>query len=250
MALRTKNYEMFKFRADNRHRIEKSHVQKLVESISARNLLELRPICVNKDLEIVDGQHRFLAAQQLGLDIYYEIRDELTGSDIILMNVSKAWNHKDYLNYYVRNHYPEYEKLHKFCNENNMGLSVMLIILLGQSREGVHKFRSGQFVFDHSLVEGELSTCLKVINLIKKANGTSLYTTTGKFWKALVNVVRHPNFDEEKFFFNLERQTDRIRPKINSKDYFKMFADIHNWRNPVKILSSDEEDMSPLGKSF
>jgi hypothetical protein len=43
----TKNYSMFKFRADNREKISDGHVEKLVESIKTRNLLEMRPIIVN-----------------------------------------------------------------------------------------------------------------------------------------------------------------------------------------------------------
>ena len=104
---KTKNYEMFKFREDNRLKIDQSHVNKLINSIQSRNLLDMRPIIVNSDYEILDGQHRLLAAKNLGVEIYYEIEEKLEHKDIILMNVAKSWAVCDYMNYFVKNTAPK-----------------------------------------------------------------------------------------------------------------------------------------------
>ena len=32
----------------------------------------MRPIVVNKKMEVMDGQHRLMAAKQLGVEIYYQ----------------------------------------------------------------------------------------------------------------------------------------------------------------------------------
>jgi len=90
MIRKTTNYEIFTFREDNREKIDKKHLARLVESIKSRNLLELRPIMVNEKLEIVDGQHRLLAAKQLGYEIYYQKEENLDCADIVRMNLSKA----------------------------------------------------------------------------------------------------------------------------------------------------------------
>lgn len=70
----TTNYDMFKMHPAGR-KISKKHLGDLTESIKKQNHLDCSPILVNLNLEIVSGQHRFLAAKQLGVTIYYAIRD-------------------------------------------------------------------------------------------------------------------------------------------------------------------------------
>lgn len=57
MIKKTFNYKMFKILKPNR-KINNSHVRKLMESISARDLSEFYPILINEKNEVIDGQHR------------------------------------------------------------------------------------------------------------------------------------------------------------------------------------------------
>ncbi len=92
MIKKTKNYEMFTFREDNREKIDQSHVQRLVFSIEKRNLLELRPIIVNEKFEVIDGQHRLMAAKFLDVEIFYQQEKKLDAKDIITMNITNTLN--------------------------------------------------------------------------------------------------------------------------------------------------------------
>lgn len=40
---KTKDYDIFTLRSDNRERIDQAHVRRLIQSIKAKNLLELVP---------------------------------------------------------------------------------------------------------------------------------------------------------------------------------------------------------------
>jgi len=63
--------------------IKPSKVNKLMKSISDNNALHLRPILVDTDYNIIDGQTRYKAAKALGLPIEIHLIDK---SD---------WNYKD-----------------------------------------------------------------------------------------------------------------------------------------------------------
>lgn len=239
MIKKTKDYEMFIFRNDNREKIDKSHVKRLVDSISSRNLLELRPIVVNEKMEIIDGQHRVLAAQELGLDIYYQQEKKIEADDIIKMNITKSWTIGDYLNFYCKHNYPEYLKLSLFMKKHSLSLKVGITLALGTAHTGFKEFRNGEFKFDEQPLDEELSICWETIDYIKKMNGFSSYTSSSRFWKSLLKLVRHANFDAQKWRTNFRRMISNFCPQASTKDYEAMMQTVYNWKNNNKINISD-----------
>src|SRR5258708_34537164 len=102
---KTRNYEMFKYLDANRDKsngLSLSHIRRLKQSIMDRNMLELRPICVTENMEVIDGQHRLEVAKQLGVDIYYVVKKDFKPKDLIDLNVAKTWSASDYLNFYCK----------------------------------------------------------------------------------------------------------------------------------------------------
>lgn len=241
MIKKTKSYEMFIFREDNREKIDQSHVKRLVESIKSRNLLELRPIVVNDQMEVIDGQHRLMAAKQLGVEIYYQQEKNLDAQDIIKMNISKPWTIADYFNFYCHHQYDEYMKLKKFMQDNNISLKVALTMAVGQLRVGFIDFRNGKFQFKYETLNEEVQTCWNTINYIKKINGFSSYTSSNRFWKALLKLVRHRFFDEEKWLSNMQKMIDHFSPKAREEDYISMLQTVYNWRNNTRINLIEDE---------
>lgn len=239
---KTKDYHLFKFREDNRDRIDQNHVKRISESIKTRNLLELRPISVNAKMEVIDGQHRLLAAKELGVEIYYNVEKSLKSEDIILMNIAKVWNTYDYLNYYCKNGNQEYIKLYGFMKANNITLKIALSLTMAPQHDAHHKFKLGEYVFpEEGVATKEIDLCWDIINYIKRMNGFSSYTASSRFWKALTKLVRHHNFSQEKFRNNLEKMVERVKSKASTADYLQMLMDIHNWRNNVRIDLIEEK---------
>jgi hypothetical protein len=186
-------------------------------------------------MEVMDGQHRLMAAKALGVDIYYQIEKSLKPIDIITLNISKRWMMTDYLNYYCKNGHIEYQKLEKFMKENQITIKVALNICMGGSivrREG---FRLGEYVFEMKDSVEDLDVCWDTINYIKLKNGFSQYTTSSRFWSALLRMIKHEAFDKEKWMKNLEILVQRLNPKPSEKEYLTAFLDIYNWRNVNKI---------------
>ncbi len=231
----TIEYDLFKFREDNRETITQSHVKRLAESIKARNLLELRPISVNAAMEVIDGQHRLLAAKALGVPIYYHQDKTLQATDIILMNVALTWGQMDYLNHFCKNHYPEYMKLRDFMKAHGITIKIALNITMGHRKDAFAKFKKGEYIFNQEEFGDHIDICWATIDYIKRMNGYSSYTHSARFWSALLILIRHINFDASKWMENLKRMVERFTAKARQDDYLRLFMDVHNWRNNSKV---------------
>lgn len=240
MILKTKQYDIFKFRKDNREKISQNHVMKLAGSIISKNLLEYRPITVNKEMEILDGQHRLLAAKRLEVEIYYNVTQDMDLTDIILMNTQKSWGIADYLNYYCLNSNEDYLKLKSFIEKNEMKLKIGLNLAMGQSRTAFDDFKNGRFKFKNETLMGEIDICKQTVEMIKKHKGVSEWANTGKFWKPLLRLVKYFQFDKDKWFKNLDLMIDKVSAKATERGYLITFQDIYNFRNPNRINILEE----------
>lgn len=235
MIEKTTNYDMFTFREDNRVKIVHSHVKKISQSIQCRNLLELQPIIVNEKMEVLDGQHRLLAAKSLGLEIYYKIEKSCNFGDIILLNISKSWGVNDYLNYYCKNGFDEYIKLRDFSKKNQLQTRVAYNLCCARSIKAYDEFKEGKFKFSQDLYSFEIEICWRTIDFIKKMNGISPYTITTKFWNSLIKLITQPDFNQEKWMSNLSKMVERCCVKVSAEEYKRMFMEIYNWKNSHRV---------------
>lgn len=240
--MKTKNYDQFIFRDDNRCGISTSHVQRLIESIKSRNLLEFRPVIVNSNMEVLDGQHRILAAKALGIDVYYEINKKDQIHDLILMNINKAWRTSDFLNFYCKNGYTEYVKFQEFCKKNDLKIKAGMLLLVGQTRSKIDDFKTGKFVFPkEDNISPTMDILRETIDIIKKYLGHSPFTTSGKFLKSLISLLSHPEFEKQKWKKNLSTLITKVGARATTKDYITLFAEIYNWKNHSKIDLLNQE---------
>lgn len=235
MKKSTTNYDMFKFRSDNRAVLHQSHIDRLIKSIQARNLLEMRPIIVNEKMEVMDGQNRLLAAKKLGVPIWYVVEDGLCANDIILMNTSSSWKPSDYLNFYIKHQNDEYIKLARFMEKHNFSLRVAINICIGQRKVSMDQFKKGEFKFPEQDIDMQAEICHDTIAYIKKVNGYSPYTESARFWKALLKLVQHADFIQEHWLSNLSKMSNRLCPKASYKEYLETIKGVYNFHCRKKI---------------
>lgn len=237
---KTSDLSQFTFTEENR-KVRNDHLSELIESIRSCNLLEMRPITVNEKMEVIDGQHRLMAARHLGLPIYYKVEKNLDADHMIALNLSRQWNHADYLNHYVQRGFPEYRKFQEFVKSQQLRIPVALTLLMGNGHSVRRDFREGKFKFNQEFTQDQLTNCRTTQDVIKRSNGVSHYLESAKFWKAIVTLVSHPDFNLEKWLDNLKRFTTRFDMKATTADYLKLIMDVYNWRNPKKIhLNQDD----------
>lgn len=148
----TMDYDTFHFIRGNRV-IRPGHVSRLVASISEINLLPWNPITVNEDLQILDGQHRLLAAKKLGLPIYYIVMPFGGLREVQMYNTNKSnWTMEDFLESHITQGNSEYKYLKEFAIKYNLTYSNALRLLAGDlkghssKKHGVvSQFRAGNF---------------------------------------------------------------------------------------------------------
>lgn len=229
--IKTTDYKMFKFKDDNRAKIKQGHVENLKRSILSKNLLEFRPIVVNQNFEIFDGQHRLLAAQDLGVPIYYQIQSDLRDEDIILYQVAAAWSYEDFLNYYVKHRNENYIRLNEFMKKNQLSLKVCMSIFLSGKKDCYTDFKEGRFEYLEEDHAHDVEVCHQTIDIITRFNGPQAFTKTTKFWKALIILVKHESFSSEQWFTNVPKMVSNFTVKANQEEYLSGFLYIHNYKS-------------------
>lgn len=141
-------YGKFKFMGGNR-KVDYNHVKRLKEEMQSNpELLQAAPILVNESMYIVDGQHRFEAAKELRVPIYYIMKHGLTIDAARHMNVTqKKWIPMDFAESYSQGGNEEYTKFINMVKKfPKIAPSIIMKYLAGGQKHRVgESFRLGKF---------------------------------------------------------------------------------------------------------
>ena len=91
----TRSYSIFNKVIGNRD-LDSKNLQRIKESIKDIGLQ--MPILVNKNISIIDGQHRLQAAKELNIPIAYIISQDTSEENIDQLQISKKWTALDFCN--------------------------------------------------------------------------------------------------------------------------------------------------------
>lgn len=128
--METKNYSQFKFHKANRP-INESLVKKLTESIKNFGFIDGRPVLVDKDFTVIDGQHRLEACKRLEIPVQYQVSDAKIMDAVIALNSSQVqWKLIDYINSHAEQGVDCYRKLLKFEEKYKLGMSNSVDVFL------------------------------------------------------------------------------------------------------------------------
>jgi len=230
-VLQTRDYAIFKSINSNRE-VDAKHVKKLVAAIRLKNLLHLNPISVNKEMQVIDGQHRLEAATILQLPIYYVIDSSITNNDIAMLNSNKKnWQLEYYLNFYVVEGKEEYKKLSTFLNKYP---KITLTIAIGffESRTNTKSllddFRAGEFRIENGMKAYRIGEILQKL----EQYGTFIYQVS--FIRAITTVSSLENFEISVLLHQIEQQQRSFVKCIDRKQYTDMLLELYNFRRHGK----------------
>lgn len=166
----TKDYGMFSFLKENRP-LRGEHVLALTKAITKNNMLAYNPIIVNKNFQIIDGQHRFIVAKNNELDLYYVIRENASVEDVIVLNSTvRPWELNDYLRLYIHQEKEDYIKIAQYMDESSLSISSALMILTGSFQTkgyGLRDiFKSGEFKITEPVLANEFLYYLGVVKSV------------------------------------------------------------------------------------
>jgi len=141
--MQTQDYKLFDFFNSNRA-INESAVKKIMQSIEKIGYIKAKPIIVNKDLLIIDGQHRYEACKRLNLPIFYEEVDIDPNMAMVELNSNQQmWKLIDYVHSYASQGIDCYKQLIIFSEKYKLGDTNSLNILFNafgkatQVRKGI-----------------------------------------------------------------------------------------------------------------
>jgi len=230
----TTNLESFKLTKCNRD-IRESHVSKLLKSMSEIGFLPSHHIIIDSSFNIIDGQHRFLAAKRLGTGIYYMIDPNVTPENLISLNdLVCKWRPKDRIKHYSEIGNSDYQRLLDFAKSLSIPYSWVLDLLSEKIAYSVKGLNEGDFKFTKEDEEKLRERLLNIkrpfdfLNQIKK-DRTTVFGK--KLIIALDQFLCQKNIDLEKFMHRLEVDGCRFNRQNSVKDYKEMFEEIYKFRS-------------------
>lgn len=204
----TTDYDIFNFLTGNRT-INANNVKKLKESISENGYKKSQPIIVNKDFEIIDGQHRFIACEELKLPIYFTIEREDEDSIKLTQDLNKNqknWGLIDYIKSYVDRGYQDYINFLRFVEDRNLSVTTAIVLAWGTRNANIrNKIMQGKIeftIYEENRVD-EIINRLKEIkekipnnlDIEKKLRNAILGEN---FAAVMVKIMRQDNYDHNR----------------------------------------------------
>lgn len=230
----TTDYKQFSFLIDNRDTSRK-HINKLRDAIRKNpEILEVQPILVNENMEIIDGQHRFTAASELGLPITYTQVHGLNMETARNMNVlQRKWTMEDYSRSYAKAGNPNYKEFLKYWSEYPLIKISVLIRLLagGPSRYNTSAtFKNGTWVIEQN--EDKLAYLLDNCNTMAETMGVPF---SSSYAAALREVIESEtiDFDAERFLRKLKERPELLGRANTRKDALINMERVYNFQSKV-----------------
>lgn len=236
----TTDYSIFKPHESNRP-IEKGNLKKIEFSIKTNNMLALRPILVDGQMRVIDGQHRLEAAKNLGVAIYYQVSGTADSADMILLNANqKGWTIENYIRHYANEGNINYIKFIEYCKKRNITINELYYLLKKAGGRFGRVVKSGAFDYEKCVNEYfmdsvllSLDETLQVIKRYRLDNPTFL--TKSFFKSGLIKFLSSKEIDMDVFLKKIATKSSAIKSCVSIVDYVQMFSDIYNWRNPNPI---------------
>lgn len=234
MIQSTTNYEIFKKNKFNRDIIQ-ANLSNIVASIRLHNMLELRPMLVDENMSVIDGQHRLEAAKILCVPIYYQIHKDAKAADILLLNNNQSgWRPAAYLNYHIQHGNENYIKFKAFIEKYNLTISQGVSLL--ESHRGNRNFMNGRFIFPETEKVNDSLDKLRKLEVVvdfirRKLPSKSAFLSSLRFRECLLDFVSLAEYDQEHFLKRLEKKLEWVRSCSSYSSYYIMLKEIYNHHN-------------------
>jgi len=244
--LSTNVYKKFKRLTGNRD-VNRSHVNALKRSIQQNpEGIKFNPILVNDQMEVIDGQHRLKALEELKLPVYFIKAPNLTILDTQRLNSnSKQWNFMDYAKSFAEfgnENYKTYLDMRSLgvCNSH----SILVEYLSLYQPISTKIFKNGALLIPDKD---------RSVDLLSKLRDVGYYHddyTKKSFALAFLKFATDQRYDHDRFLSLMSaRGLDIVKSYSTEIEYFKAFNKLYNFGRSketreyfgdIEYLSRDE----------
>lgn len=233
MAESTTDYKQFKYMGGNR-RVSKKRVTNLAASMALHpEIFKIRPILVNDKFEIIDGQHRFNAAKQLGVPVFYEVVKGIGQDEALALNQNQAnWTLIDYARSYAHSGLQPYKNYLKVLQDHpGVPTHVVMSYIGGNAQNNATMFRQGKFK-DSTLAIGEVF--LDYLKDVAQYEPKAKLQTPAR---ALFKVFQTDGYDHDRLLAKMSMAPQGMFVVYGTlKEILRSIEDVYNWKQQKDIL--------------
>jgi hypothetical protein len=212
-VLKSIDYDGFYIFQGNRS-INRAKVERLKEAMGYNHLIT--PIDVNEKLEVIDGQHRFTASKELGLPIWFILREGWSLREMHTLNqLQTTFRAIDYLPGYVKMGVESYIVFGEFMEQYNFNFMVTMALLsntiTAPRGSGYENFKSGTFkIADLELAHDKAK---KILDYSEFYEGFR----RDKFCFALLRLFKRDDYNHQEMMDKLRVAGQRLfhQPLVN-----------------------------------
>lgn len=248
---KTRDYSSFKILNYNRG-IDEKRIQGLMQSIKENGFL--MPILVSNNMEVADGQHRLEAAKRMNAEvtyIRYNIEDELLPVLISKLNsLSKNWGNIDYYTMWSQRGKEPYIWLGSLMEKYNMNFDEVILLsnIMRGASKSFDKFKDGTIEFTDNQRERTEFACIKFNEVVNFSPAFKEFNRT--FRRALLEVIRHPEYDQARMLRKLKNDGGRILNCMNRIDFLFQIEALYNMgeKNQIEFIKTKGHTISKAAK--
>lgn len=218
------------------------HVKRLTESLRKYGM-KCNPILVNEKMQVIDGQHRLLAAKEVKSEVYFIIIFGSNLTDVHTLNLNqKNWSKKDFMEGYANMGLKSYIKLRDFVKKNEDYTFMDCIafcnntssICATTNKTGQKK--SGQYIFEEGTWLGkDFNLGQEWANKIRMIKPYYIGYNRSVFVGAMIILFQHPDFDFNEFMHKVRLQPTALVDCANRDQYKTLIEDIYNFKRRDKV---------------
>lgn len=241
----TSDYSQFRRLIGNRP-VDEAHVLSIINSIQKNGLMDTIIFCT-KDLEIVDGQHRYEAMKRLSLPITYCVLENADIASCIAMNATQAaWSVDDYIGSFAERGYQAYvrfEMLREAFPALTTNVFLSVLGTFAPVRKGLKKsqlsVKTGEMFYPFDKEQALLEE-LEFLSKFSFMRKTKKHGRADIFYKAIAACYECKLIDNDKLLSRMTELSEEMPIYNNFKECLEAIQDIYNKRNRNRIYLAHE----------
>lgn len=233
----TTNYERFKLVGTNRI-IKQKNVARLMKSFKMTGGMQMsKPIIVNSDMQVIDGQHRLEACKRMGIPVHYVVSNDKIENIPIYNTYQEKWGMEDYARYWAENGKDSYKRILQIRDKVSTGLNGILECLMPRGGTNNEAFKEGNFVFEQDVDECAeyVSKIMHLCYLIKGKRNISV-----KVVRAVRFLSKIKAFKLDNLIDKIQRYQGKLYSCATSEEYIQMFVELYNYKIQLNRISSTD----------
>jgi len=224
--IETRDYYRFKRLEGNR---DVKCVQKIIDSINNVGYI-MNPIIVNEKMEVIDGQNRLRALEELDLPVHYYIVKGANINTARALNLGRTnWRPIDYVNSFAEQGNESYQMLMELYNKYSLSIQEIIAIVQNRVSSGgwspsiliEGKFKLSES--DYRRADENLKELEELKPVIKEIKGHRRVIVSGIAWCMNIKGV-----DRKRLVRVLNLKYPLIKPVIEIEVFLRDITEIYN----------------------